>query len=305
MVKRLHTGLIIIEPIDIVCLSFSIGSGISWLLKIYLSKKEEVCRGEDPIIIELKRKKGDDAIVSQLKKTCPVVPIGIDGKPLLTVPTTRIRGGKIISLAMKNKRLSQLLAALLEAKKTQRQLKLLQMMFFVMNTVLVNSLGIGVAVGVSGFWVQILIISFPSGVAGFFLGHLLKHHLIGVLLPLAILYGRGVEDVPNPYENCQILCKAAEQFHNRQLAIEMKDLNSAVKNEPIALQLTPDETPDGPFTCVEEKLSLVERYRLRTAVENAKTRRRVQHFSEFIKKFPECDVDPELVYEEVVGKIPA
>jgi hypothetical protein len=55
--------------------------------------------------------------------------------------------------------------------------------------------------------------------------------------------------------------------------------------------------------CVEEKLSLLERYKLREVIKSAKARKRVQHFSEFIKKFPECDADPEAVYEEIVEKI--
>jgi len=55
--------------------------------------------------------------------------------------------------------------------------------------------------------------------------------------------------------------------------------------------------------CVEEKLSLLQRYKLRQLIKSEKARKRVQDFSEFIKKFPECDADPEAVYEQIVEKI--
>jgi hypothetical protein len=42
---------------------------------------------------------------------------------------------------------------------------------------------------------------------------------------------------------------------------------------------------------------------LRELIKSEKARKRVQHFSEFIKKFPECDADPKAVYEQIVEKI--
>ena len=47
-------------------------------------------------------------------------------------------------------------------------------------------------------------------------------------------------------------------------------------------------------------LLTIERYKLKSSVKSAKAHKRVQHFSEFIKKFSECDADPEAVYEETL-----
>jgi hypothetical protein len=112
------------------------------------------------------------------------------------------------------------------------------------------------------------------------------------------LYGRGIENLPSPSEKCRILCKAAEQYRNRQLVMEMKNFNSLVEDAATALQLPFDEVP---LLCVEEKLSLLERYRLKEIVKSIKAQKRIQHFSEFIKKFPECDANPEAVYEEILN----
>jgi hypothetical protein len=54
---------------------------------------------------------------------------------------------------------------------------------------------------------------------------------------------------------------------------------------------------------VEEKFSLLERYKLKQLLKNEKTRKRAKQFSEFRKKFPECRTDPETVYEHIVEKI--
>ena len=50
--KRLHTGLIIFDTIDIICISFSAGSGVALLIRKY--RKYKGRRGEDPIVLELK-----------------------------------------------------------------------------------------------------------------------------------------------------------------------------------------------------------------------------------------------------------
>ena len=38
-------------------------------------------------------------------------------------------------------------------------------------------------------------------------------------------------------------------------------------------------------------------------IKSAKAQKRVQHFNEFIKKFPEYDADPEAVDEQIAEKI--
>ena len=80
----------------------------------------------------------------------------------------------------------------------------------------------------------------------------------------------------------------------------MKELTSLVEDTSNAIQLPIDQVP---LVYVEEKISLLQRFKLRKLIESEKARKRVQHFSEFIKKFPECDADPEAVYEEIVEKI--
>ena len=44
-------------------------------------------------------------------------------------------------------------------------------------------------------------------------------------------------------------------------------------------------------------------FEMRQTVESPKIRKRLQHLSEFLKKFPEFEVDPEAVYQEMVEKI--
>ena len=282
--KRLHTGVIIFDTIDIICLSFSAGSSMAYLIKRYKRRKKT---GEDPIITELKEKS-------------PVIMVSEVGKPL-KLPL--VRGGEIIkgfSLLIKSKKLATLVRAIANAKRKQKQLRLLRAFFFTFNTLLTANVGLRFAIGGSLNYTQFILIAFPSTIGGFMMGLVTANPLASVLLPLAILYGRGIEDIPDPYENCKNICKVAEEFHNRQLAIEMKELNSLVEDASTALQLPLDKLP---LLCVEEKLSLVQRYKLRQLIESEKARKRVQHFNEFIKKFPQCDADPEAVYEQIAEKI--
>ena len=101
-------------------------------------------------------------------------------------------------------------------------------------------------------------------------------------------------------EKCKQLCKFAEEFHNKQLMIEMKKLNPLVEDTSTALQLPLDKVS---LVCVDEKLSLLQRFKLKKIIESEKVQKCVQHFNVFIKKFRECDPDPETVYEQVVEKI--
>lgn len=283
--KKLHTGLILFDTIDIICISFSVGSGLA-----YLIRKHKQTRGVDPIVTELKEKS-------------PVIAVSIDGKPLsLRVPL--VRGGgetpNAVALAIKNKRLAALIRAIITAKKSQKLFKLLQVYFAFINASLTSSLGLRFAVGGSVEWTQFILISAPASLGGFLVGQVIANPLASVFLPLAILYSRGIENVPSPYEKCKVLCKVAEEIHNKQLGIEMVKLNSLVENTSTALQLPLEKVP---LVCVEEKLSLLQRFKLRQLIESDRVQKRVQHFNDFINRLPECDVDPETVYEEVVGKI--
>jgi hypothetical protein len=285
--KRLHTGVIVFDTIDIICISFSVGSCLA-----YLMRKHKESRDVDPIVTELKEKS-------------PVIAVSIDGKPL-KLPLVRggdtLKGVKGVSLAIKSKRLAALISAIVYAKRSQKLVKLLQIYFAILNASLTSSVGLRFAVGGSLDYTQFILIAFPATAGGFLIGQVIANPLASVFLPLAILYGRGIEDIPDPYEKCKLLCKVAEEFHNKQLAIdEMKNLNSLVEDTSTALQLPLDKVP---LVCVEEKLSLLQRFKLRKLIESERVQKRVQHFNEFIKQFPECDADPETVYEQVVEKIP-
>ncbi len=274
--KRLPKGLIILDTLDIICISFSAGSGLAWLVKIYRNRKRN--QGEDPIITELKEKS-------------PITMFSENGKP---VKLPLVRGGdrpRGFSLLIKNKKLARILMAIVTAKRKQQQLRLLGDFFLILNTLLTTGFSLRFAIGGSLDYTQVILFGIPSAVDSFVMGQ-----IFGVLVPIAILYRRGIEDIPDPYENCRFLCKAAKEYHNKQLRLEMGNLNSLVEEGATALQLPIDKVP---LLCAEQPLSLVERYKLKAVVKSAKARKRVQHFSEFIKKFPECNDNPEAVYEEI------
>lgn len=105
--------------------------------------------------------------------------------------------------------------------------------------------------------------------------------ILGIFISLVILVGRRIEDVVDPYEGCGIMCKAAAEYHNRQLMIEMKNLKSIVEDTAAALNFPIDQVP---LFCTENPFSLLQRYQLRSLVESAKAENRIQHFNVFIKK---------------------
>lgn len=53
--KRLHTGVIILDGLDILCISFSAGSMIAYGYKKYRNYRRIKITGEDPIVDELKK----------------------------------------------------------------------------------------------------------------------------------------------------------------------------------------------------------------------------------------------------------
>ncbi len=279
---RLHTGVIVLDTIDIICISFSAGSGIAWLVRIYKKRKQK--KGKDPIIAELKRKS-------------PIVLFSKAGNPL-KLPL--VRGGSKLrgfSLVLKNKRVARIIMAIIAARKKQRQLRLLSDFFFLLNNLLTVSAGLRIAVGCSLDYTQIILFGLPSSVGGFLIAHLIAHPLFVVLLPLAILSGRGIKDIPDPYERCRLLCQVAAEYHNKQLKLEMKNMNSLLEDTAAALGLPIDQVP---FVCEEQPLSLLQRYKLRSLLDRAEARKRVQYFDEFIERFPECDVDTEDVFNEAL-----
>ena len=77
---------------------------------------------------------------------------------------------------------------------------------------------------------------------------------------------------PILYEKCRILCKAAEEYHNKQLILEMKNFRSLVEDASDVLQLPLDQVP---LLCTENKLSLTQRFRLKQVIRSAKARKRL------------------------------
>jgi hypothetical protein len=62
--RRYPSGLIVFDTIDIICISFSVGSSIAYLSRRY------------------KRTKQEDPLVQELKERSPVIAVSIDGRPL-------------------------------------------------------------------------------------------------------------------------------------------------------------------------------------------------------------------------------
>ena len=133
---------------------------------------------------------------------------------------------------------------------------------------------------------------------GFSVEFIYEHPLTNILLPLLVLYVRNIkiENLPDHYEKCSLICKTAEQYYNKQPAIEMGNFNSFIQNGT-ELQLPLNKEP---LLCVEDKLSLLQRYKLRKLTESLKAENKIQYFNEFIQKFSESDPDPEAVYEEIL-----
>jgi hypothetical protein len=285
--KKLHTGVIILDGIDILCMSFSAGCTLAYIFKKYRNSRKIQITGEDPIVDELKRKS----------------PINVFSEKDNPLKLPLMRGGDNVrgfSLMIRNKKLAQIVMAIVTARKNQKKLRLLQDVLFILNGLLTTSTGLRIVAGGSLSYAQIILIAFPSTIGGFLVGTIYAYPLATAVLPIAILFGRGIENVPNPYEKCRFICKAAEKYHNQQLMLEMKNLDSLVVDAAAALQLPIDRVP---LLCTEQPLSLLERYKLKELIKSPETRARAKHFTEFIKKFPECNADPDSVYQEFMGNV--
>ena len=107
-----------------------------------------------------------------------------------------VKGGDQIrgySLMIKNKKLAKTLRAIVHARKHQTKLRLLQDIFFYLNGFLTASTGLRFALGGSLSYVQIFLIAFPSTIGGYLMGLTYAYRLASALLPIAILFGRGIE----------------------------------------------------------------------------------------------------------------
>ena len=296
----MRTGIIILDTIDIICISFSVGSTAAYVFKRYQKYRKIKMIDQDPIVAELKKKS-------------PIVVYSESGKPL-RLPLKIKPGGDLELIRdgdqtgiyryyqkiIRNKKLSEILRAIVKAKKYQKNLRLLQDFFMTLNTILTTRVGLHVMTGGGYDYVHIIIIALPSTIAGFLTSMKLPHPLISVLVPILIVYGRDIKDIPDPLQRCRDICKAAEEYHNEQVKIEMKKFGSLVEETAEALQLPIDKVP---LICSEEKHSLIQRFKLKSTIKSKKIKRRIQHFSEFIKQFPECNDDTETLYEKALEGI--
>ena len=110
--KRLHTGVIVLDGIDILCISFSAGSMIAYGYKKYRNYRRIKITGKDPIVDELK-KKSPIQIVSEKDKPMKL--------PLMRGGDNKIRR---YSLMIKSKKLAKILKATVHIKRSQKKLRL-------------------------------------------------------------------------------------------------------------------------------------------------------------------------------------
>ena len=286
------TGSLELDILDVILLAWVAGGTLSFLSRQIKNRKFRRQK-RDSLAIDLERQSRSLMITEQGK----AIPVATISK--ISGGAEANKGASLFQAMVKNRRFARFLRLLLVAKEKERQFKLLRIFFFTFNSILTTG-GIRVAVGGNLDLVQLILIIFPSSLAGFILERLIENPVVTVMLPITALYARGIEDIDDTSEKCRQICQAAEKIHNKRMLMEMKEI------------VAPDETQAMPFSvpsesaaieCVESKLSLTQRYRLKQLLKGEKTRRQVQHFSEFIKKFPECDPNEELVSQEIMQRI--
>jgi hypothetical protein len=349
--RKLLNGQLLLEPLDIIIISYSTGAGLSWLVRTYKQRNEKL---EDSLVRDVKKKSPlvkaigidgkplnlgtdgkplnllekdvckkskfvEDRLIFELKSKAKIVSVNTHKKPLKNLPY--VRGGNIddtdkvkvikwFTLVVQNRRLTKLLQVLIQADEKRRNLHAVKMLFATLNYVLTQVVGIHIMSGGSYNITQILFFILPSSLAGFLAETVFKNPVVNVFLPLAILYSRGITKEVSPYDKCEMLCEAVAETQNQELRIQMSEFNQSLPEG----QKLPPLPEEGPLECVKEKLSIVERYKLRRVIEMEKAKNRVTFFSDFIKRFPDCDVDPEavakemnidpeLIYQEVMNEI--
>lgn len=132
----------------------------------------------------------------------------------MKIPIVTINGGVLIPgrndlirgyiLKLKSKKLAKILKAVVQAKKSQKNLRFLQNVLIILNGLLTTSTGFRIAVGGHLSYIEIILIAFPSTIGGFILGMISQYPIASALLPLVIVLGRDIEDISNPYEKCRI-----------------------------------------------------------------------------------------------------
>jgi hypothetical protein len=297
--KRLNgRRALLIDWLDIVLISFEVGAVIAFLYRRYQKNKNL-----DPIVAELKKnsltvEKSNPSRRISTKRFSKKLHLIRGGE--LTKNGAEISSG--VSLVIRNKKFSAFLKALVEAKRSQKLLILLQIFFAILNHSLEYNLGLRIYVSGSLNFTQIILLAVSGSVSGILVGQILNP-LATMALPLMIMFGRGIEDVPDPQEKCKLICEIAENYHNKQHLVQMQELNSLVAESSEKLKLPLEKVPLMSVECVKEKVSILQRYKLRQVVESEKVKNRVKYFNKFIEKFPECDVNIEEIAKEVGEKM--
>jgi hypothetical protein len=289
--KKLYSGKLVLDRIDIVLISYTIGYSLSYVIRKYNNNKK---RTLDPSL---------DPIINELKGKCRVVAVCIDGTPY--VPTMRGGGDgeqeviKGFSLIIKNKRLAAIAVHIINIRRRQKLFEFIQLNLSFLNSLLSTNLGIHLCSGGNSSYIEIILLILPSSIGGFIMDQILKQNvpLVGLFIPIAIFYGREVEIIHDPAAKCRVLCQAAAEYHNKKYAIEMQQ--TVLENIP-KINIFESFESEFPFLCVEDRLSLLQRFKLRS--NNFKNQKQVTYFRDFIKKFPECQANARAVYEEIFAK---
>ncbi len=120
-----------------------------------------------------------------------------------------IRGGaevpiRIRSLIIRRKQLAAMAFAIVKYGRKSGRLKSIQIFFAAMNTVLSETFGCRIALGGSSSYIHIGLLTFPFTIAGYLL-----EQAISVLGPLTLVFGRGIENMP---EEDPMVCRAISHW---------------------------------------------------------------------------------------------
>ena len=301
--KKLPNGKFLFDSLDIICISFLSGIFIGKLYqqyKNYQMKETKV----DPIVDELKKSSPINLPDKNKSIKLPLIRGGDDiGIDIGNGNGNGIDNGigkipNLFYLTLKNEKIAKIFRAINNARTSQKKLRFLRQTLLILNLLLRKNLGLCIGVGESRNFVQIILLVIPSSIAGFLWQVMnLCPNATTVLLIMVFLNNLNLEEFEDPYERCRLLCKVAEEFHNKQMKLEMRNLiKSLVEDNEIKFPIN-----EGPFRCVENKYSLLERFQLRQVY--GSKNKNIQYFSEFIKKFSECNGDLEDVFEEALENL--
>lgn len=289
--KRLASGVLVLDQFDLVCLSLATGATIAEIYiilnkyyKRHKLKKSNILRDyEDPLVSELKK---NSRQVIKLKNNVSI-PLARGGDELNLKDLT---GVYAFFIQLKNKRLAYLMVALMGSRR--KKLRMLRVLFKLLNQSFHMALGIRFALSGDLNLVRVILIVFPYTIMGFILRMMHNYPLGTTLLPLLAIYARGIESVPNPYAQCEAICKALETYHNKQLKVEMQEL--CPKLEAIATECNLPLEEIKYVECIENKNPLSRPWELKKVTRSKKIAKQVQYYNEFIDKFPPCNApDPD------------